>query len=157
MIPTPGKKRETWGTGPGMIKNKNAERIPCDSRRGANGNGVLRFAQHDSIEGQSRAQDFRGPHRREIGTGLVSFACGANVPVPGFCLPLLPLQSRRVADKLRVERHSARLTSRVRRFDGEWDDVRREFWEGARVLVLPALPREPVGRRPAPKSNARLH
>jgi hypothetical protein len=29
--------------------NKSAERIPCDSRKGANGHGALRFAQNDKV------------------------------------------------------------------------------------------------------------
>jgi hypothetical protein len=46
--------------------------------------GSFDCAQDDSNRGSIPRTGFPRPHRREIGTGLVSFACGANVPVPGF-------------------------------------------------------------------------
>jgi hypothetical protein len=38
----------------------------------------------DSNTGSIPRTGFPRPHIREIGTALVSFACGANVPVPAF-------------------------------------------------------------------------
>lgn len=46
--------------------------------------GSFDCAQDDSNRGSIPRTGFPRPHIREIGTGLVSFACGANVPVRGF-------------------------------------------------------------------------
>jgi hypothetical protein len=59
--------------------------------------GSFDCAQDDSNRGSIPRTGFPRPHRREIGTGLVSFACGANVPDPGFsslCCVCIPFEFR---------------------------------------------------------------
>ena len=58
----------------GMVnKNKGVERIPCDSREGANGDGVLRFAQDDSAGNERRVGRQAAQEREEH--------AGANAPL----------------------------------------------------------------------------